>query len=438
VLQPEPLYQDFICLESGGLAVDLPNGKYRVFVNLDNPSGFWGEYQVYRRRSILAQGKEIVTDVMDFDALKKKYFRFWNVDDLPTDNTFDKYQKRAYQEKTFDVEVTNGQLNLEFKGDNWACSVSGVIIYPATKAAEGERFLEWVEAKRRFYFDNYFKRILHQPTGESPQPTAEDQRRGYVIFQRDFMKDLYYNDQPSRVEIAEPFAAEAFPGQSETLTLGLFPLKDLGRVSVSISPLSGAGGSIPASAVDIGYVSYRLSRVTMEGSVYTISPRLILPTNSVLVPKDLTRQFWITLNTPPDAQPGVYQGALTIVAQTGGSASVPLEFTVRKGTLDPVDIPVGPWGYSIRTPWYDDDPAAAAFHEKLTLASLHKMREYGFTTFSGVPTIHYRGFKDGQPLLDFGQADSQMQLAKQLGFLAVSSMPAVSVASTATSRKSSR
>ena len=55
-LQPDPLYQDFICIESGGLAVDVPNGKYRVLVNIDSPSGYWGEYQVYRRRAILAQG----------------------------------------------------------------------------------------------------------------------------------------------------------------------------------------------------------------------------------------------------------------------------------------------------------------------------------------------------------------------------------------------
>ncbi len=60
VLQPDPLYQDFICIESGGLAVDVPNGKYRVFVNIDNPSGFWGEYQVYRKRAILAQGRPVV------------------------------------------------------------------------------------------------------------------------------------------------------------------------------------------------------------------------------------------------------------------------------------------------------------------------------------------------------------------------------------------
>ena len=34
--------------KAGGLAVDVPNGRYRVFVNIDSPSGFWGEYQTFR------------------------------------------------------------------------------------------------------------------------------------------------------------------------------------------------------------------------------------------------------------------------------------------------------------------------------------------------------------------------------------------------------
>ena len=175
VLQPDPLYQDFICIESGGLAVDVPNGKYRVFVNIDNPSGFWGEYQVYKKRTILAQGRPVLVETMDFDAFKKKYFRFWNVEDLPADNTFDKYQKAYFHEKMFDVDVANGRLQLDFQGDNWACSVSAVVVFPVEKAVQGEKFLKYAEAKRRFYFDNYFKRILHPATGDPLRPTAEDQ-----------------------------------------------------------------------------------------------------------------------------------------------------------------------------------------------------------------------------------------------------------------------
>ncbi len=97
---------------------------------------------------------------------------------------------------------------------------------------------------------------------------------------------------------------------------------------------------------------------------------------------------------------------------------MPVEFRVRAGTLDPVDVPAGPWGYSISIPWYGED-AAAAWNQSMMEQSLRKMREYGFTTCSGIPSIAYRGFQNGKPVLDFASADAQMKLAKDLGFLAV-------------------
>ncbi len=51
--------------------------------------------------------------------------------------------------------------------------------------------------------------------------------------------------------------------------------------------------------------------------------------------------------------------------------------------------------------------------------SLRKMRQYGCTTCSGIPSITYRGFQNGQPVLDFASADARMKRAKGLGFLAV-------------------
>jgi len=421
VRQPDPLYQDFLCIESGGVAVDVPNGTYRVVVNMDNPSGFWGEYQIYRKRAIRAQGREILTDSMDFNTLKEKYFRFWHVEDLPTDDTFDKYQKTCYHEKMFDVDVTNGQLNLDFKGENWACSVSAVVIYPVTQAVKGDRFLAWVEAQRRFHFNNYFKRILHRPDGDPFQPTEVERHQGYRVFCRDFMKDLFYNDTPFKQEIDGPLSAEAFAGQYEPVTLSVLPLRDLGKVTVTVGPLAGPDREIPASAIDVGFVSYRLSRVTMEGSVYTINPRLIMPTNTVTMAKDIARRFWLTVKTPGHAKPGLYRGHVKISPAHGVACLVPIEFTVRRGSLDPVDIPVGPWSYTIGTPWYGSDPEAAVFKQEMSLKSLKKIREYGFTMFSGIPTVRYRGFREGRPVLDFSDADAQMQQARDLGFLAVCS-----------------
>jgi hypothetical protein len=485
VLQPEPLYESFTCIENGGLAVDVPDGKYHVFLNIDNPSGFWGEYQVYRQRAVLAQGKPVVEESMTFDSLKKKYFRFWKTEDSPQENTFDKYQRAYYQEKEFDVDVTGGQLNLGFRGENFGCSVSAVIIYPAAKAAEGRKFLDYVVARRRFYFDNYFHRVLHKPSGDPLAPTAEDTRRGYVIFARDTMQDVYYNDTPKQVEIirlpspsgrgtrervpggegevgatskvspphpnplpegegtsrphpnplpegegtsrphpnplprgegtGDTVTGFGFAGQYEPLNVAICPLADLGKVQMAVSDLAGPG-TIAAKDIAVGYVSYRVTRVSSDGAVYTIDPRLIIPEPAVEVRKGITRRFWLTIRPPVGTPAGLYRGQITITPERGQPAQVPVEYRVYPGTLDAVDIPVGPWSHTIGIPWDGSDPAAKDWNDTMAERSLEKLHDYGFTSFSGLPEVRYLGFKDGKPQLDFSEGDRQMARARRCGF----------------------
>jgi hypothetical protein len=420
VLQPDPLYRDFLCIESGGLAIDVPNGRYHVFVNMDSPSGFWGEFQRYRRRALILEGVRH-EDALDFESFKKRYYRFWDRDDLPTDDTFDKYQVPYFAEKEYDVEVRDGQLNIDFEGENWACCVSAIVVYPEAKAAEGKRFLDFVKARRRFHFDNAFRRVLHAPTGAPPHPTEAERDRGFVVFHRDFMHDVFHNDRPLPGERVERLSGSAFAGEQEPVTVSLLPLRDLGRATVTVSDLRGPGtASIPSAAVEVGYVQHRITRVTAEGSVYTITPRLVIPRSAASVPRGVTRTFWLTVRVPADAAAGTYQGSVEVKAERGGSCALPVSFTVHRGTLDPVDIPVGPFGHTIAVPWYEDD--AAAWNHALTVKSLRKLREAGFTTASGLPVVTYLGFKDGVPHFDFGTADAQMRLFRENGFR----MPVVS------------
>jgi hypothetical protein len=421
VLQPDPLYQTFICIESGGFAADVPNGKFHVFVNLDNPSGYWGEYQVYRERTVKANGVEVVHETMDLERFLQRYFRFADVEDRPDENTFDKYQQAYFSEKEFDVEVTDGQLHIEFLGQNWANSVSALVIYPDTEAEAGRRYLDNLRERRRFYFDNYFKRVLpvgnRDAEGVVPDfaPTPEEQARGYAVFARDWMEDVTFNAVPRRGEVTDPLSAFASAGELEPIVFSVYPLRDVGEVAIAVSDLTTPeGASIPASAVAVGVVSHRLSRVTMEGTVYTVAPRFVMPRTSAELAKGVTTTFWLTLKTPATVEAGAYSGTITLASPDGATDTIDLRARIFATPLDELDVPAGPWGSSISIPWYGED--LGDYEQSMYRKCLAKMREYGCTSFSGIPTLNIRGWQDGKPDIDFTRADWEMAEAKAAGF----------------------
>ena len=193
------------------------------------------------------------------------------------------------------------------------------------------------------------------------RPTDEDRRRGYVVFHRDCMQDVFYNDTPRRASRSRRLRGEAFAGEYEPVTLAVCPAPRPGQGHGRRVRPDRAGRNDPGRPRStVGFVSYRISRVTMEGTVYTISPRLIMPGAIADVPEGLTRRFWLTVRTPADARPGPLQGDDHGPPRDGrhgpGSAA---NSASGAGTLDPVDIPAGPFGYRIGIPWYGDDPRAA-------------------------------------------------------------------------------
>ena len=128
---------------------------------------------------------------MDFASFTQRYYRFWNVEDLPTDNTFDKYQVPYFQEKQFDVEVRDGQLNIEFRGENWGCCVSAIVVYPLAKAAEGQRFLEFVQGPSTVPFRQLLQTRAAAARRIGWTRSPQEREAGLVVFSRDWMSDVF-------------------------------------------------------------------------------------------------------------------------------------------------------------------------------------------------------------------------------------------------------
>ena len=96
---------------------------------------------------------------------------------------------------------------------------------------------------------------------------------------------------------------------------------------------------------------------------------------------------------------------------------LPIRARLFATKLDELDVAAGPWGSSLGLPWYSEE--MGNYSREMYRKSLAKIREYGCTTFSGIPTIRISGWKDHQPEIDFKQADEEMADAKAAGFKSV-------------------
>ena len=412
VLQPDPIYRDFLCITKGGLAVDLPNGNYTVFVNHDCPGGYWGELPVYRKRTILAQGKVVSEETMDRERAIANYFRFADSDDRPVEDTFDKYLGVIFREKKFEAEVTDGQLVVAFEGPEWAHCVSCIVIYPSAKRTEGERYLSALRERRRAEFNRSFQRLLHQEKRQMPPVSAADQKDGCVVFMPGLMEDVYDNTLPRAEDIGRTARGSACAGQIGSLCFALRGLKDLGTVSVAAADLRGPA-TIPADRIRIGCISNRITRVTADGSVYTIRPRYVMDRSDARLDKDSSVAFLANVRVPAGLPRGLYRGKLDLSFEKGGRLALDVEFEVLSTKpLDEADLPVGPWGLEIRPPWYAEelkDWGRAMDERCLTL-----MREYGMNTFSAALRITPVG-RGRDMTLAFTRADEIMALARKHG-----------------------
>ena len=416
-LQPDLLFQDFICPLSGNFRIDLPNGTYHVIMNIDSPGGYWGEVQSYTQRKVWANGSAVVDEKMDMDGFKKKYFRNAHREDLPDIDTFNEYVQMMFNVKEFDAEVSDGKLELKFQGEGFAISLSSLVIYPIDKAVQGRKFWNWVTEQRRTQFNDYFKQIAPKRTGV-PAPQND-----YVLFTRDFMKPVNVFDGPTEGEKIplEGLSLTVAQGEEMPLTFSVQPSGAIGRIDIGVSSLAYAGRSsasarpLSVSAIKPGWLDYRITRNTTAGSVYSVAPRYWHPLPAPAA-ANVTRTFWLRVKPPVGVEPGAYMGTITVKPQDGRSQSIPVTLHVLPFKLDPItDVAVGPFGAGMRMPWLYNNPKAEKWQCQMFEKSLDALKEAGATSFSGMPHIKVKA-ANGKVELDTTLADNEMTLIRSKRF----------------------
>ena len=204
-------------------------------------------------------------------------------------------------------------------------------------------------------------------------------------------------------------------GEEQPITFVVQPGVDLGEVDLAVSEFVGPNGAkLDVKTFQPGWIDYRITRVTAEGSVYKVAPRYWHPTPTL--PGKVTRNFWVRTKIADNAAPGKYAGKVTIKPKNGAAKDLPVTITVLPFALDGVtDVAAGPWGCGLYLPWNGADPKTAEWNWTMFEKVLTALHDNGFNTVTGLPNIGVKA-AGGKVELDFTRADKQMKALRDHGF----------------------
>ncbi|MCX7590553.1 MAG: hypothetical protein N2255_02885 [Kiritimatiellae bacterium] len=403
------LLRDFC--EGGGynFTICAPPGRYRFVIFYEN-SGYWsGEQARHRTRRILVNGNEVWSETRP-DGETHALYRFEDVEPVGVDLWSAYMAAELARPVIFEAETRTEKIALRFESDRvWGSKIAAVVVYRAddTKAAA------WVEDQLK-EVENEFRSVavcLDAPavSFEAPEPW---QQLGVIVWPVRIEDDVLPGSTPSEkprppgaLEMVRTVAA----GEEETFCFAIRGLRDVGRCHFSASPFRSKGGHVVETGT--GLVFYKPHR-GFEDIAWSTRADTIRNRQWALLQKDVTREVIITARVSQQASPGEYSSRLVINEESGKElVSVPLKLVVSPVRLSrETDFLMGFFG--ILPP----DLLPESRREEVLDSTLALLHRYGINAVSGGPCWQLKGWRDGQPVIDFSAMDRFVKLLKKHGF----------------------
>ncbi|MFH0797264.1 MAG: glycoside hydrolase domain-containing protein [Candidatus Omnitrophota bacterium] len=216
------------------------------------------------------------------------------------------------------VRITDGCLRIGFRGKDWIANT--LVVYPAKDRKLAEQQIARDEQDFNLLPPEKLALLEEvKPPEEAPLTdiTIPEKNRGFLVFTRDLGVRIFKTSIPKRSEITDKLTVRATPGETTNATLGVYPLKDLDRLKVTISGLTGSQGVISADRIEAGMVKTILHSTS---SRYILLPFVVEPIRHVDTDlnEGATKQIWFTLRIPEDTAPGIYRGKIGLSVEEGG------------------------------------------------------------------------------------------------------------------------
>lgn len=228
---------------------------------------------------------------------------------------------------------------------------------------------------------------------------------GGTFFAHSPQERVFVDSVPARCPAGKGVTVSAARGEIRPLALSARSKKDLGVVSLEVSPLRGSRGLFPGAGITWGVVRDLTEVARDDAKNATVfvrrAPRLI-ESGTVRAGKDETRSFWLTLAVPASALPGTYRGSIALRSQGGERLTLPLTVEVLPFTLPEPDIR---FGMMMDYAFHELDNPAWSRGEKSTLrkrgAEIYRdLRAHGMTVAYPHSYFFYRADDQGRPVLE--------------------------------------
>ena len=395
------------CIECGGqlFRVNVPQGQYRVTVFYEN-SGYWdGQQAMQSQRTISVDGKTVWQEKRPEGAMHY-LTRFENVEPIGVD-LWDTYMAQELAKPAvFQATAGSQGLALKFDADRPLGSrVAGVVI----SRADDNQASAWIKQQMDAMATEFRGAAVPLDKPAQAFQAGDDwQKLGLVAWPVDLETPIKPTSVPSD-KIASPATLQvsrlALMNEYEPLCVAIRPLKDLGQCSLRIE---GSPEGIDARTQVIWYDTHR-----GFGSIaYTVEPHTVRDQATVNLPKDITREIVVNCHITDKAKAG--DAKLTLVVEDSAKATllrVPLTLNVHNIKLDrKSDYQMGFFG--IMPP----DAIPANRQQAVLEQTMQMLSEHGMNYLCGAPSFTLKGWKNGQPIIDFAATDAFIALAQKHGF----------------------
>ncbi|MDP7319961.1 MAG: hypothetical protein QF441_05100 [Bacteriovoracaceae bacterium] len=360
----DPLNRYSIGVRKGSFEVKLPNGNYQYTLQI-NRLGYW-DIPFWKSREVVVNGKVRLSEHRTTDDFLKDYFRFENHQVSLKKNIYDYYLGSLFERLEGEVQVSNGKLSFDFKGDATGINLNSLVIWEKSKEKNAKKFLEKVDRAGREFFRRNFRAIDFKN-----QKTA---KLGVVKPRLDL--------NPNGARSIKKKIDLRGGVQTQPFSLIQIPKKDVQK-KITVSDLKSAQNEvIQSSEIEVSQLIYQFASADANHETYQIVGKYLKPLKNNKLQVDGAQNSYLSLKVKINQSfsPGEYKGTLRI-----GDNSLPILLKVDNYELPSLNFPVGMIGLDPLPYLYFDSKQLVHFSHRLRMKALELLISRGFTTFSGLP-----------------------------------------------------